>query len=177
MARDPGTGGRMSATGSPRLALVVAIARGGVIGRENGLPWHVPEDLKHFRRVTTGHAVIMGRKTHLSIGKPLPHRRNIVVSRTPGFAPEGCEVAPDLETAIAMARTSDDAPRVIGGAMLYAEAMPLVTDLFLTELDLEVDGDAFFPPFDRGEFEEVERTMGETPGVRFVRLRRRTSLG
>jgi dihydrofolate reductase len=152
------------------LAIIVAVSRNGVIGRAGELPWHLPEDLKHFKRVTTGHAIIMGRKTHESIGRPLPKRRNIVVTRS-GASFEGCETADSLETAIELARTSDACPVVIGGASLYEEALPLATELHLTIVDREVEGDTFFQAEFPG-FEEAESRPGETEGVLFKRLRR-----
>jgi dihydrofolate reductase len=156
------------------LGLIAAVARNGVIGRGNALPWHVPEDLKHFRRVTTGHAILMGRRTHESIGRPLPGRRNIVVSRQPDLRIEGCEVASRPEAAIDLAREGGDPmPMVIGGAALYRDALPLATHLFLTEIDRDVEGDVFFPAFDRSAFDEVERRPGDTPDVAFVTLERR----
>ena len=158
---------------APQLGLVVAMSRDGIIGRDNALPWHMPEDLKHFRRVTTGHAIIMGRKTHESLGPALPKRRTIVVSRQPQLRFEGCEVVDSLEAAIALAREEDEMPMVIGGASLYALALPHASHLFLTEIDSEVEGDTRFPPFDRADFNERDMRVGETKGVRFVTLIRR----
>jgi dihydrofolate reductase len=158
------------------LGLVVAIARNGGIGRDNALPWRIPEDLKRFKQVTLGHAVIMGRATHESIGKPLVDRRNIVVSTTRPSIP-GCEVAPSLEEALRLARTSDPMPMIIGGARLYAEALPLVTHLFLTEVDRDVPCDTFFPPWARGEWREVKRADASTPGVVFLDLERLVDAG
>ncbi len=155
---------------SEPLALVVAVASNGVIGKGGGLPWRIPEDMKHFRRVTTGHAVIMGRKTWESIGKPLVNRRNIVVTRTPGYTAEGAEVAASVDEAIARARQTDDEPRVIGGAEIYRATLPLATRLFLTEVHRDVEGDVSFPPFDRAEWREVERRAGEDPTVQYVTL-------
>lgn len=154
------------------LALIVAVARNGVIGKDGGLPWHVSEDLKHFKKTTHGHAVIMGRKTHDSIGRPLPKRRNIVVTRQTGTLFPGCEAAHSLDEAIALARTTDDCPFIIGGASLYEEALPLATELHLTTIDEDVDGDAYFPE-DLSEFVEVESRKGETAGVVFRLLRRK----
>jgi dihydrofolate reductase len=154
------------------LTLVVAVADGGAIGLGGQLPWRIPEDLKHFKRVTMGHAVIMGRKTWDEVGRPLPGRRNIVVSRTPGLALEGAEVAPSLEEAIALARRTDDAPCVIGGSAIYAAALPLATKIHLTEIHREVEADTFFPPFDRSAWRETERRAGESEGVEFVTLER-----
>jgi dihydrofolate reductase len=153
------------------LGLVVAVARNGGIGRERGLPWRLPEDLAHFKTVTMGHAVVMGRTTHESIGRPLPGRRNVVVSRTVAALP-GCEVARSLPEALTLARAHDAMPMVIGGATLYAEALPLATHLFLTEVDRDVEADTFFPAFDRAQWREVQRRAAQTAGVSFVELQR-----
>jgi dihydrofolate reductase len=158
---------------SLRLAIVVAIGKNNVIGSAGKLPWDLPEDRRYFRSVTTGHAVIMGRKTHEEIGKPLPNRRNIVVSRSPGFAPVGCEVAPSLAAALELARAGDEEPRVIGGSALFDEALALATKVFLTEVDLAPEGDILFA-FDRADFVETERRPGEDPRVQFVVLERRS---
>ena len=152
------------------LALIVAVGDGGVIGKGGGLPWRIPEDLQHFKAMTMGHAIIMGRKTHASIGRPLAGRRNIVVSRT-ADAFEGCEKATSLEEAIALARTTDHEPRIIGGAALYEAALPLATRIFLTEVHRQVDGDVFFH-LDRSGWREVERRPAESEGVEFVTLER-----
>jgi dihydrofolate reductase len=154
------------------LALIVAVARNGVIGKDGALPWHVSEDLKHFKKTTTGHVIIMGRNTHDSIGRALPGRRNIVVTRTTGALFPGCETANSVEEAIALARTTDDCPFIIGGASLYEEALPFATELHLTTIDEDVEGDTYFPK-DLSAFEEVESRAGETPGVVFRVLRRR----
>jgi dihydrofolate reductase len=154
------------------LALIVAVARNGVIGNDGALPWHVSEDLKHFKQTTDGHAVIMGRKTHDSIGRPLPKRRNIVVTRQTGTRFAGCETASSIGEAIALARTTDDCPFIIGGASLYEEALPIATELHLTTIDEDVEGDTYFPN-DLSEFVEVESREGETPGITFKLLRRR----
>lgn len=154
------------------LTLVVAIGEGNVIGNRGELPWRIPEDLRHFKNVTMGHAVIMGRKTHASIGRPLPGRRNIVVSRNPQYRAEGCEVVASLEEALVRARTTDDEPCVIGGGAIYEEALPLATRIHLTEVKRSVEGDTFFPTFDRAAFREVARRAGESEGVEFVTLER-----
>lgn len=155
------------------LALVVAMNRARVIGVNGALPWHISEDLKHFKRITVGHAIVMGRKTHQSIGRPLPDRRNIVVSRQPGLRFEGCQVVGSLEAALRLAREDDNEPRIVGGASLYAEALPRVTKMFLTQVDRDVEGDAFFPKFDRSQWEETERRDAEAEGVTFLTLVRR----
>ncbi len=158
---------------SDGLAIIVAMGRDRVIGNENRLPWHISEDLKHFKRTTTGHAVIMGRKTFESIGKALPKRRNIVVTRQQGATFDGCETAYNLEQALTLARREDVLPFVIGGSSLFTEALPQATHLYLTEIDRAYDGDVFFPEFDSAEFDEVERRDGETEGVTFRVLRRK----
>ena len=177
-ATSDGSGDATEAREAMRpLALIVAVGRGGLIGDSNGhfgLPWHVPEDLRRFRALTTGHAVIMGRRTHELVGRPLPKRRNLVLSRRPALDLPGCEVVGSLDEAIA--RVSDDPmPFVIGGAQLYASALPKVTHVFLTEVDREAEGDTFFPTLDPADFIEVSREPGETAGVVFIDLvRRRT---
>ena len=152
------------------LVLVVAMAKNRVIGRGQSIPWDLPEDRKHFVAVTKGHALIMGRATYDSIGRPLPKRRNIVVSRQHGLAIEGVEVVGSLEAAIALARTEDDAPRVIGGGQLYAEELPLVTRIYLTELDAEIEGDRWFPELDRSQWSVRESRRGE--GATYLTLDR-----
>jgi len=154
------------------LAIVVAIAERGVIGKDGGLPWKISEDLKHFKNVTMNHAIIMGRKTQASIGRALPGRRNIVVSRQPRLEIEGCEVEPTFEDALRFAYDIDEEPRVIGGASIYEAALPLATKIFLTEIHRAVDGDTFFPVFDRSTWSETERRKAETPDIEFVTLQR-----
>jgi dihydrofolate reductase len=136
------------------IILVAAVADNGVIGRAGGLPWRLSSDLKHFRALTFGKPVVMGRKTYLSIGKPLPGRTNIVVSRDPSFAAPGIIVAADLERALAVAH--GDAQRrgtgeiaVIGGTDIFAQCMPLAQRLEITHVHARPDGDTFFPPIDR----------------------------
>ena len=156
------------------LALIVAVARNGVIGKDGALPWHMSEDLKHFKKTTDGHAIIMGRKTHESIGRALPKRRNIVLTRQTGTLFPGCEAARNLDAAIALARTTDDCPFIIGGASLYEEALPIATELHLTTIDEDVEGDAYFPK-DLSAFVEVESREGETVGITFKLLRRQAT--
>ncbi len=154
------------------LAMIVAWARGGVIGKEGGLPWHEPEDLKHFRRMTMGHAILMGRKTFESIGRPLPGRRNLVLSRDPDFRAEGCEVHTDLEAALASARETDPCPYVIGGAGLYEVALPRATKLVVTEIDAEVEGDTHFPAFDEKAWMETDERRSTDGRLKFRVLKR-----
>jgi dihydrofolate reductase len=142
-----------------KLTLVAAVARNGVIGRRGGIPWHLPEDLARFRALTTGHPVVMGRKTWESLPerfRPLPGRRNVVVTRNPAWAAEGAERAGSLDEALQLLDGAEPV-FVIGGAALYAGALPLAHELELTEVDLEVEGDAYFPEWDRDAFEEVSR--------------------
>jgi dihydrofolate reductase len=140
----------------PPLALVAAVAANGVIGRENALPWRIPQDLKRFRRLTSGHRIVMGRKTYESIGRSLPERENVVVTRDPAFQAPGCRVAHSLDEALAGA-PPDRTVFCIGGAQLYREALPRASILHLTEIERDFPGDAFFPPFDRGEWREESR--------------------
>src|SRR5580765_3094341 len=145
-----------AATAMPRIALIAAVARNGVIGDRNRLPWHVPEDLRRFRELTTGHTIIMGRKTWESIGKPLPGRQNIVVTRQRDFQASGAELAASLEDAIRLA-TLPEPVFVIGGESLYREALPLAQLLYITELDRDYEGDARFPAFAREPWRETSR--------------------
>ena len=147
-----------------RIAIVVARARNGTIGRDNGLPWHLPEDLKHFKATTTGHAILMGRKTFDSIGRALPGRRTIVITRDPGWRFEGCERAGSLAEAIATASRPGSDPAiatdevfVVGGAQIYREALALADRIVMTEIDADVDGDAFFPDLDPATWREHAR--------------------
>ena len=153
------------------LAMIAAVAKNKVIGNKGQLPWHVSEDLKFFKTTTTGHAIIMGKKTYDSTGKPLPNRRNIVVSRS-AVSIEGAEVCGSIDEAIARARETDPEPFIIGGAEIYRAAMPFATRLIITEIDQTPEGDAFFPTIDAAEWKESERRAGETPGVTFVTYER-----
>lgn len=142
------------------LVLVCAMAQNRVIGRNNAIPWDLPEDRKHFVEVTRGHAIIMGRATWDSLGRPLPRRRNIVVTRQRELAIEGVEVANSLGEALALARQTDPEPRVIGGGQLYAQALPLATRIYLTVLDDTVEGDSHFPELDEQQWECREERRG-----------------
>jgi dihydrofolate reductase len=138
------------------------MARGRVIGRAGTLPWKAPADLKRFKSLTMGHALVMGRRTHQSIGRALPGRRNLVVTRNAAARFDGCETVGSLEAALVAARTTDSMPFVIGGGELYAQALPLATHLFLTELALDVpEGDTFFPELDSGQWRVVHREVVE----------------
>jgi dihydrofolate reductase len=139
------------------VALVAAVARGGVIGRDGGLPWRLPEDMAHFREVTMGYPVVMGRKTWDSLPdrfRPLPGRRNVVVTRNPAWSEEGAERAGSLEEALALVEGSERVS-IIGGGELFAAALRFADELLLTEIDRDVQGDTFFPAW--SGFEETAR--------------------
>jgi dihydrofolate reductase len=139
---------------SPILSLIVAVARNGVIGRDNKLPWHLPADLKHFKSVTMGKPVVMGRKTWESIGRPLPGRKNIVISRNPDFRAEGCEVVSSLDAALRVCAGAEEI-FVIGGSQLYAEALNRASRLYVTRIEDDVAGDTFFPAIDPAAWQIV----------------------
>ena len=152
------------------LALIVAAAENGVIGRNNALPWHLPGDMQYFRRVTMGKPVIMGRRTYDSIGKPLPGRTNIVITRSDSFAPAGVKVVHSLAEACQLAddiAVIDGAKEavVIGGAEIYREALPRAARLYLTRVHAEVSGDVYLPDIDFGGWREIsrERVVAEDP--------------
>ena len=161
-----------------RIVLVAAVARGGVIGRDGTVPWRLPEDMAFFREVTLGHPVVMGRRTWDSLPerfRPLPGRRNVVVTRNPAWQGKGAERAGSLEEALRLVAEAERVA-VIGGGALYAAALPLADELVLTEVDLDVAGDTFFPPFDHEAFEEVmrePRVSADGIPFAFVTYRRR----
>ncbi len=145
----------------PRLTLIAAVGRNRVIGIHDQLPWHLPEDLQHFRNVTRGHPVIMGRKTWESLPdafRPLPERLNIVLSRQAHYLADGAQVADSLAAALELAGQHPEA-FVIGGEQLYVQALPQADRLLLTEVEIEVDGDAWFPAFDPGIWLETSREV------------------
>jgi dihydrofolate reductase len=140
-----------------RVYLVAAIARNGVIGARGKLPWHLPEDLQHFKRLTLGHPVIMGRRTWESLGgRPLPGRENIVVSRRPGYEAAGASVASSVEAAIALC-AGEPLAFGIGGTEIFAATLPLADGLVLTEIDRDYEGDTRFPDWDRKAWHETQR--------------------
>ncbi len=148
-----------------KIALIAAVAENGVIGKDNQLLWHLPADLQHFKRLTTGHVVMMGRKTYESIraanrGKPLPNRTNVIVTRQPDYRADGCEVVHSLDEAFnhPALRTAHAALFVIGGAELYAQVLPLADKLYLTEVKTAPDGDALFPTINLTDWDEITRT-------------------
>ena len=161
----------------PRLELVAAVARNGVIGRGNALPWHLPEDLRYFKRLTLGQPILMGRRTWASIGRPLPGRQNLVLTRDAAFHAPGASLVHSLAEALAAARPAP-ALRVIGGAEIYRLSLPEAARLYLTEIDAEVEGDTFFPAWRTGDWQEVAREAHPADathafGYAFVTLERR----
>ena len=143
-------------TASAALTIIVATDQAGGIGIRNTLPWHLPEDLAHFKRTTSGHPILMGRKTFDSIGRPLPNRRNIVITRNPEWQHAGVESCTSLTQAAALVAGTD--AFIIGGAQIYAEALPLANRLIITEIGQRFDCDAFFPPLDLQIWQETART-------------------
>lgn len=139
------------------ISLIVAIAKNRVIGFNNTLPWHLPEDLKHFKALTTGHHIIMGRKTYESLGRLLPNRVTVIVTRNKSYKVEGALVVHSLQDAIQLCK-NDDEVFIIGGAELYKDGLQVANQLYITEVDLKVQGDAFFPEFDLNEWQETVRT-------------------
>ena len=139
-----------------RLSLIAALADNGVIGQGNRLPWHLPADLVHFKRLTLGKPVLMGRRTYESIGRPLPGRLNIVLTRDPGFVAEGCVVVHSLDEALKAAAGHAEL-MVMGGATLYARLFPEVQRLYLTRVHATLEGDVRFPAFDERQWRETSR--------------------
>jgi len=166
-----------------KIVLVAALARNRVIGREGDMPWRLPSDLKHFKEVTLGSPVIMGRKTYLSIGRPLPGRANIVVSRS-GFSADGVETVSSLEAAIERARdharqSGAGQVSVIGGGEIYAQAIDLADELCLTEVDAEIQGDTVFPEIDSTRWQKFSlsdpvQSEKDSHPIRFAIWRRRS---
>ena len=163
-----------------KVALIVAVSENNVIGRDNQLPWHLPEDLQYFKSVTMGKPILMGRKTYDSIGRPLPGRANIVITRDPNWTAEGVIVVNSLEDAMAEGAqacnaTESDEIMVIGGAQIYRDCLPIADKLYLTKVDAEIEGDAFFPEIDNNQW---QKTSEKTPNdlakypYRFIILER-----
>ena len=160
------------------LTAIAAVAQNGIIGKDNDLIWHLPDDLKHFKKLTKGHTIIMGRKTWESIGaKPLPKRRHIIVTRNAEYQAVGAEVTTSISDAIALIE-NDDQPFIVGGAEIYRLAMPFVKRLELTYVHNDFDGDTHFPEFDKNEWEVTSEVRHEADEKHewpftFVRLDRR----
>ena len=151
---SPGVGGK-------RVVLVAAVADNGVIGVDGGIPWHLPEDFAHFKAVTMGHTLVMGRATYDSIGRPLPGRTTVVVTRDASWAAEGVLVAHSFDEALALAAELPGDVMVVGGAQIYALALPLATHQVLTEVHMSPDGDTTYPVWDRAAWVETKREVGE----------------
>jgi len=138
------------------VSLIVAVSTNGVIGVNNTLPWHLPEDLKRFRALTTGHHIVMGRKTYDSLGRLLPNRTTVIVTRNQDYKVEGAIIAHSLQSAIQLC-ASDDEAFIIGGAELYQEGLKVANKLYITEVDLQVEGDAFFSAINQEVWQETSR--------------------
>jgi len=175
VSNSPSPGPSRKREGSPEITLVVARARNGVIGRAGRLPWHLPADLKHFKEVTMGTPMIMGRRTFDSLPKLLPGRRHVVITRDPGWAREGVEVARSPEEALAIAGASYVS--IIGGAEIFTAFEPRAAAVELTEVHYDAEGDTFMPPFDPALWREEARAdhpaEAGRPPFSFVRLERR----
>lgn len=155
----------------PTVSIVVAIAeQNRAIGKDNQLPWHIPEDLKRFKQITSGHPIIMGRKTFESIGRPLPNRTNIIITRDPSYQVENCVVVNSLEKAITYASTIDqDEIFVIGGGQIFKEALPITDKLYLTVVKGNIEGDVFFPEY--SAFNKIiSQTDNESNGYSYTFL-------
>jgi dihydrofolate reductase len=137
------------------ISIVVAVADNNVIGKDNQLIWHLPADLRYFKQKTLGHPMIMGRKTFESIGKPLPGRTTIIVTRQEGYTVEGCLVAHSVQEAIQKAKELDEQVSIIGGAEIYKQALPHVDVIYLTRVHHTFDGDTFFPELNEAEWEHI----------------------
>jgi dihydrofolate reductase len=134
----------------PRVSIIAAISKNRVLGRNNDLIWRIPEDLKRFKELTSGHAIIMGRKTFESIGRALPNRTNIIITRDPNFSAPGCVIEHSLDTAIAKAKTVEPMEIfIIGGGQVYKEAIDIADKLYLTIVDAEAQGDVWFPDYSK----------------------------
>ena len=138
------------------ISLIAAVARNGVIGKTNGLPWHLPADLKKFKALTTGKPIIMGRKTFKSIGRPLPNRVNIVLTGKERKI-EGCIVVHSVDEALRVAEKYGQEVMICGGGQIYAQFMPKASRIYLTEIDADIDGDVVFPEFDKSQWREISR--------------------
>ena len=147
-----------------KIILIAAMAKNRVIGRGNGIPWHIPGEQQRFKGMTMGHTLIMGRKTFESIGRPLPGRKTVIISRNPEYQAAGCLVANNLSAAIALCPT-EETIFIAGGGEIYREALPLATAIYLSVLDREVEGDILFPQFNPDEFRKIskERVEGTEP--------------
>jgi dihydrofolate reductase len=170
----PGSTGQKGSTGeelatprAQRVVLVAAVADNGVIGVDGDLPWHLPEDFAHFRRTTLGHVVVMGRRTFESMGRPLPGRTNVVITRQPDWTADGVMAVGSLEEALREAAGHSGDVMVIGGGEVYAQALPLADEQVITEVRLSPEGDTTYPPYDPAQWREVRREHHRHDGVEF----------
>lgn len=162
----------------PLISAILAMGENRVIGKNNQLPWRLPADLKHFKAITSGHPILMGRKTYQSIGRPLPNRINIIMTRDAHFQAPGCTVVTSIDEAIVCASNNNsDEIFIIGGAEIYTQLMPVIDCIYLTVVHQTFDGDAFFPELATDEWKEVERTVHQADAENayaysFIRLER-----
>lgn len=144
----------------PVISLIAAMANNRVIGKDNQMPWHLPADLAHFKEVTMGKPIVMGRKTYESIGRPLPGRQNVVISRNAELVIEGCDRVSSIEEALEMVADVDEV-MIIGGGFLYSQMISRADKLYLTFIDLDVEGDTHFPEFEQLNLKEVKRSVND----------------
>jgi dihydrofolate reductase len=155
----------------PQISIIVAHSRNMAIGKANTLLWHLPDDLKRFKKLTIGHPIIMGRKTYLSINKPLPERTNIIITRNPNLKIPGCIVVHSATEAIERAKDFDQKEIfIIGGAEIYKETLPLANRLYVTKVDIDVEGDAFFPEYLNIFTKKISEESGEFEGLKYSYL-------
>jgi len=157
------------------IKIIVAMSKNRVIGMDNSLIWHLPNDMKNFKKLTTGHAVVMGRKTYQSIGKPLPYRRNIIITRDPDFEAEGCEVVNSLEEALLLCFSNCF---IIGGGEIYKQSLPIAHQIYMTQIDEEFEGDTYFSEInndwfesERQEFEPDEKNKYKYSFIKYERYK------
>ncbi len=147
------------------ISMIVAAAANNTIGKDGALPWHLPDDLRRFKAITMGKPIVMGRRTHESIGRPLPGRQNIVITRTPGFEAGGCDVVGSPADALAAAADAEEVV-VIGGGEIYRQFLPWTERIYMTRVEAQVDGDAFFPDLDPGDWRVADSEEFPAEGVR-----------
>lgn len=151
-----------------KISLIVAMAQNRVIGLDGQMPWHLSADLKKFRQITTGYPIIMGRITHEAIGRPLPNRTNLIVTHNKNYQAQGCLVFHDLNAALHHAASLADQVFIIGGSTLYEALLPVADTLYLTEIHRDIEGDTYFPAFNRADWQEIERIdIDDDPSVDF----------
>lgn len=149
------------------ISLIAAMGKNRVIGKDNSLPWKLPEDMKRFRELTAGKPVVMGRKTFESIGKPLPNRKNIILTRDKNYKADGCIVVHSVDDALNATKESNEV-MIIGGANIYGQFLPIANKMYLTLIDADFEGDAYFPEYDKSEWGEVKREEHKNDNFRFV---------